>query len=77
MQIAKGTWAGGHDQRATQYFNVIGELTGSRIVKGFVCIITIISLMCTGIAQIVAISTGSYYLNTSVDKRCACKPGSL
>ena len=73
MQIAAGTWAGGHEQRATQYYNVVGELTGSRIVKGFVCIITIISLVCTGIAQLVAMSTGSYYLNTSVDKRCERK----
>lgn len=49
---------------------MVGELTGSRIVKIFVTIITIISLLCTGIAQIVAIATGSYYLNTSIDKRC-------
>ncbi|EIE19348.1 hypothetical protein COCSUDRAFT_19779, partial [Coccomyxa subellipsoidea C-169] len=56
-------------KRATQYFNVVGELTGSSIVKVFVTVITIISLLCTGIAQIVAIATGSYYLNTSIDKR--------
>ena len=42
-------------------------------MKAFVTVITIISLLCTGIAQIVAISTGSYYLNTSIDKRCACQ----
>ncbi len=47
-QSAAGTWAGGHESRATQYFNVVGELTGSRIVKVFVCAITIISLLCTG-----------------------------
>ena len=69
MQIKAGTWAGGHHKRATQYFEVLGQLTGSKIVKYFVLIITIISLLCTGIAQIIAISTGMYYLVESVNKR--------
>lgn len=45
------------------------QLTGSKIVKYFVMIIVIISLLCTGIAQIIAIATGMYYLKDTVSKR--------
>lgn len=68
-QVSAGVWAGGHHKRATQYFEVLGELTGSVIVKWFVLIIVAISLLCTTIAQIIAISTGIYYLDTSINKR--------
>ena len=68
MQIKAGTWEGGHNKQATQYFNVVGYLT-HRWVGYFVMLITIISLCSTGIAQIVAISTGLYYLDTGISKR--------
>jgi hypothetical protein len=45
------------------------QLTGSRIVKYFVMVIVIISLLCTGIAQIIAIATGMYYLKDTISKR--------
>ena len=69
LQIKAGTWEGGHEKRATQYFEVMHQLTGSRIVKYFVMIIVIISLLCTGIAQIIAIATGMYYLKDTISKR--------
>ena len=69
VQIRAGTWEGGHEKRATQYFEVMHQLTGSRIVKYFVMIIVIISLLCTGIAQIIAIATGMYYLKDTISKR--------
>ena len=68
VQIKAGTWEGGHNKKATQYFNVIGYLV-NRWVGYFVMLITIISLCSTGIAQVVAISTGLYYLDIHVTKR--------
>lgn len=68
-KIKAGTWAGGHDKRATQYFEVLGDLTGSKIVRYFVLAVTILSLLCTGIAQIVSCATGMYYLHDTIDKR--------
>ncbi|DBA95338.1 TPA: Lymphocyte transmembrane adapter 1 [Trebouxia sp. C0006] len=68
-KVRAGTWEGGHEKRATQYFEVMHQLTGSRIVKYFVMVIVIISLLCTGIAQIIAIATGMYYLKDTISKR--------
>jgi len=68
VQIKAGTWEGGHNKKATQYFNVIGYLV-NRWVGYFVMLITIISLCSTGIAQLVAISTGLYYLDIHITKR--------
>ena len=68
MQIKAGQWEGGHSKNATQYYNVVGYLT-HKWIGAFVLFITIISLCSTGIAQIVAISTGLYYLDTSISKR--------
>jgi len=70
VQIKAGTWEGGHNKKATQYFNVIGYLV-NRWVGYFVMLITIISLCSTGIAQVVAISTGLYYLDIHITKRSA------
>ena len=70
MQIKAGTWEGGHNKKATQYFNVIGYLV-NRWVGYFVMLITIISLCSTGIAQVVAISTGLYYMDIHISKRSA------
>ena len=70
MQIKDGSWAGGHDKRATQYFEVLGELTGSKIVKYFTLFVTVFSLLCTGISQIIAIAAGLYYYKDTVSKRC-------
>ncbi|KAK9796248.1 hypothetical protein WJX73_001881 [Symbiochloris irregularis] len=67
--VTRGTWAGGHHKRATQYFEVLGELTGSKLVGWFVLAIVAISLLCTTIAQIVAIATGMYYLAEGESKR--------
>jgi len=50
------------------------QLTGSRIVKYFVMVIVIISLLCTGIAQIIAIATGMYYLKDTISKRSEMLP---
>lgn len=69
LQVRAGTWEGGHEKRATQYFEVMHQLTGSKIVKYFVMVIVIISLLCTGIAQIIAIATGMYYLKDTISKR--------
>ena len=71
MQIKAGQWEGGHSKNATQYYNVVGYLT-HKWIGAFVMFITIISLCSTGIAQIVAISTGLYYLDTSISKRWVC-----
>ncbi len=70
VQIKAGTWEGGHNKKATQYFNVIGYLV-NRWVGYFVMLITIISLCSTGIAQLVAISTGLYYMDIHISKRSA------
>jgi len=70
VQIKAGTWEGGHNKKATQYFNVIGYLV-NRWVGYFVMLITIISLCSTGIAQVVAISTGLYYMDINISKRSA------
>lgn len=67
-QVKAGTWEGGHNKKATQYFNVIGYLV-NRWVGYFVMLITIVSLCSTGIAQVVAISTGLYYLDIHISKR--------
>lgn len=67
-KIKAGTWEGGHNKKATQYFNVIGYLV-NRWVGYFVMFITIISLCSTGIAQVIAISTGLYYLDIHINKR--------
>lgn len=72
-----GTWEGGHEKRATQYFEVMHQLTGSKIVKYFVMVIVIISLLCTGIAQIIAIATGMYYLKDTISKRSERLPQRL
>ena len=40
----------------------------------FTLLITIISLSSTSLAQIVAISTGLYYIDTRIDKLCAAPP---
>lgn len=68
LQVKTGKWEGGHDKKATQYFDVITDLVGYWPGR-FVLLITIISLCSTGIAQVVACSTGAYYLNTSITKR--------
>lgn len=67
-QVKAGKWEGGHNKKATQYFDVITELVGFWPGR-FVLLITIISLCSTGIAQVIACSTGAYYLNTSISKR--------
>ncbi|KAK9807758.1 hypothetical protein WJX72_008373 [[Myrmecia] bisecta] len=72
-RIKNGLWKGYTDKgvkggRALQYFEVIGELCG-KPAKYFVLLITIISLLSTAIAQIIACSTGFYYLIDTVDKR--------
>ncbi|KAL3149585.1 Lymphocyte transmembrane adapter 1 [Trebouxia sp. C0010 RCD-2024] len=67
-KVKTGKWEGGHDKKATQYFDVITDLVGYWPGR-FVLLITIISLCSTGIAQVVACSTGAYYLNTSITKR--------
>lgn len=67
-KVKAGKWEGGHNKKATQYFDVITELVGFWPGR-FVLLITIISLCSTGIAQVIACSTGAYYLNTSISKR--------
>lgn len=68
LQVKAGKWEGGHNKKATQYFDVITELVGFWPGR-FVLLITIISLCSTGIAQVIACSTGAYYLKTSISKR--------
>ena len=74
-QVKAGTWEGGHNKKATQYFDVISDLVGFWPGR-FVLLITIISLCSTGIAQVIACSTGAYYLDTRISKRyapCGCR----
>ena len=68
LQVKAGTWEGGHNKKATQYYDVLGHLCHPWVGK-FVLLITIISLCSTGIAQVVAISTGMYYLDIHINKR--------
>lgn len=69
--LAEGTWyAPGTKERrqATQYFEVVGYLT-HRFFGFLTLIITIIGLLSTGIAQIIACSADTYYLSDNHDKR--------
>ena len=56
--------------RSVQYYDVAGYLVG-RWAGYFTLLITVISLCSTSIAQIVAISTGFYYIDTRINKLCA------
>lgn len=70
-KLAAGQWyAAGTKTRkqATQYFEVVGYLTHP--VMGYVTlIITIIGLLSTGIAQIIACSADNYFIDSSLSKR--------
>ena len=55
--------------RSVQYYDVAGYLVG-RWAGYFTLLITVISLCSTSIAQIVAISTGFYYIDTRINKLC-------
>ncbi|CAL5229390.1 g12708 [Coccomyxa viridis] len=63
-KVKEGKWVAG---RAVQYYDVAGYLVG-RPAGAFTLFITVVSLVSTSIAQIIATSTGFYYIVTGVNK---------